>query len=223
MATVLILSRDTAVFETLSPLLKEAGFAVTNLSEPAGLPTLTVEEFPDIVLLDVPYLRPEEKTEAIDFCRRANLPTIALLHTKDLASGHAPTNIDDFLIKPANLHELIARVHQLMRRLRGRDGQQLLRVGDLLIDQSRYEVTLAGRRVILTFKEYELLRLLASAPGRVFKREELLTKIWEYDYFGGTRTVDVHIRRLRSKVEDAHHNFIETVWNVGYRIKDFEN
>jgi two-component system alkaline phosphatase synthesis response regulator PhoP len=223
MATVLILSRNSAVSATLSPPLKEAGYATAILSEPSELPALTVEEFPDIVLLDVPWLRQEEKTEAIDFCRSANLPILALLRTIDIASGHAPTNIDDFLIEPPNSHELITRVHQLIRRLRGRDGQQILRVGDLLIDQSRYEVTLAGRKVILTFKEYELLRLLASAPGRVFKREELLTKIWEYDYFGGTRTVDVHIRRLRSKVEDAHHNFIETVWNVGYRIKDSEN
>lgn len=223
MATVLILSRDNALFETLSLPLKAAGFATSTILEPSQLPVLTVEEFPDIVLLDISLLRPEEKAEAIEFCRSAKLPTLALLRTTDISSGHVPAGIDDFLIGPPNPSELVARVHQLIRRLRGRDGQQVLRIGDLLIDQSRYEVTLAGRRVILTFKEYELLRLLASTPGRVFKREELLSKIWEYDYFGGTRTVDVHIRRLRSKVEDAHHHFIETIWNVGYRLKDSEN
>ena len=88
-----------------------------------------------------------------------------------------------------------------------------------MIDQTRYEVTVSGHRVLLTFKEYELLRLLAQNPGRVFSREELLSRVWGYEYFGGTRTVDVHVRRLRSKVQDANHTFIETVWNVGYRFK----
>ena len=75
-----------------------------------------------------------------------------------------------------------------------------------------------GRKVLLTYKEYQLLVLLASTPGRVYTRDNLLSQVWGYDYFGGTRTVDVHIRRLRSKIEDASHSFIETIWNVGYRF-----
>ncbi len=81
-------------------------------------------------------------------------------------------------------------------------------------------MSLGERRIDLTFKEYELLRLMASHPGRVFTREALLNEVWGYHYFGGTRTVDVHIRRLRSKIEDSDHAFIETVWQVGYRLKD---
>ena len=81
-------------------------------------------------------------------------------------------------------------------------------------------MTIRGDRVSLTFKEYELLKLLAENPGRVFSRYALLNQIWGYEYFGGTRTVDVHIRRLRSKIEDAEHNFIETIWNVGYRFRE---
>ena len=73
---------------------------------------------------------------------------------------------------------------------------------------------------MLTKKQYELLKLLAENPGRVFSRDALLNQIWGYEYFGGTRTVDVHIRRLRSKIEDADHNFIETIWNVGYRFRE---
>ena len=72
----------------------------------------------------------------------------------------------------------------------------------------------------LRFKEYELLLLIASSPGRVYTREALLNLVWGYDYLGGTRTVDVHVRRLRSKIEDANHSFIETVWNIGYRFRD---
>ena len=79
-----------------------------------------------------------------------------------------------------------------------------------------------GRRVSLRFKEYELLLLMAANPGRVYSREVLLNRIWGYEYLGGTRTVDVHIRRLRSKIEDTGHRFIETVWQVGYRFRDVE-
>jgi two-component system alkaline phosphatase synthesis response regulator PhoP len=99
------------------------------------------------------------------------------------------------------------------------DGS-IIRVGDLQIDTSSYEVTIQGRRIGLRFKEYELLKLLAENPGRVFSRDALLNQIWGYEYFGGTRTVDVHIRRLRSKLEDVEHNFIETIWNVGYRFRE---
>ncbi|MQG38045.1 MAG: response regulator transcription factor [SAR202 cluster bacterium] len=94
--------------------------------------------------------------------------------------------------------------------------------GDLVIDCDRYEVTLKGLKVDLTYKEYELLKYLASNPGRVFTRESLLRSVWEYDYFGGTRTVDVHIRRLRSKINDVANHFIETQWNVGYRFRSMD-
>ena len=114
----------------------------------------------------------------------------------------------------------MARLRWLLgRQRRNPDSPDLIRAGDLVINPERYEVFLDGKTVLLTFKEYQLLKLLASNPGRVFKREVLMNQVWEYDYFGGTRTVDVHIRRLRSKIEDATHTFIETVWNVGYRFK----
>ena len=107
----------------------------------------------------------------------------------------------------------------LFRSVSGPSGPTLLKVGDLSIDQERYVVTVAGRRVALTYKEFQLLVLLASNPGRVYTREALLSQIWGYDYLGGTRTVDVHIRRLRSKVESPGRSFVETIWNVGYRFK----
>ena len=99
------------------------------------------------------------------------------------------------------------------------DAPGVIRVGDLVIDTNRYDVFVAGRPVLLTFKEYELLKLLASHPRRVFTREALLEQVWGYEYFGGTRTVDVHVRRLRSKTDDTTHTFIDTVWNVGYRFR----
>ena len=95
--------------------------------------------------------------------------------------------------------------------------------GELSINPANYEVFIKGQRATLRFKEYELLLLLASNPGRVFDRGTILNQIWGYDYFGGTRTVDVHIRRLRSKIETSPDNpYIETIWNVGYRFRPIE-
>ena len=88
-----------------------------------------------------------------------------------------------------------------------------------MIDLAKREVTVDGKLVELTFKEYELLKFLASNRGRVYTREALLNRVWGYDYYGGDRTIDVHVRRLRSKIEDSKHSFIETVRNISYRFK----
>jgi len=94
-----------------------------------------------------------------------------------------------------------------------------VKYGDLVMDLANYTVHISGRPVELTYKEYELLRFLATNRGRVFTRETLLSKVWGYDFYGGARTVDVHVRRLRAKIEDRHTPFIETVRNVGYRFR----
>ena len=110
-----------------------------------------------------------------------------------------------------------------MKRLLRKTSQaerRTIRCGDLAIDLAKYEVSVGGRPVILTFKEYELLKFLASNAGRVFTREALLNKVWGYDYYGGDRTVDVHITRLRSKIENLSNIFIETVRNIGYRLRE---
>ena len=100
-----------------------------------------------------------------------------------------------------------------------KDNDEVLTCDGLRMDMATCEVTIDGRIIELTFKEYEVLKLLLNNRGRVFTRDVLLNKIWGYDYYGGDRTVDVHMRRLRSKIEDATHTFIETVRNVGYRFK----
>jgi len=99
------------------------------------------------------------------------------------------------------------------------DTGELIKCDGLVIDLAKCEVTMGCKVVELTFKEYELLKFLASNRGRVYTREALLDKVWGYDYYGGDRTVDVHIRRLRSKIEDSKHTFIETVRNIGYRFR----
>lgn len=146
------------------------------------------------------------------------LPVIALLPAEFLKEPTNDLNVDDFLVEPYHSEELILRIRRLLNKKRRRGD--LITSGDLEIDTSRYEVSIASKSVTLTFKEYELLKFLASKPGRVFTRQILLDSIWGYDYYGGDRTVDVTIRRLRSKIEDSTHTYIETVRNIGYKFRD---
>ena len=128
-------------------------------------------------------------------------------------------NIDDFVITPCDVTELVLRIKRLLQKTNNTDSSEQIRYADLIIDLAKCEVSVGNRLVVLTFREYELLKFLASNRGRVYTREALLNKVWGHDYYGGDRTVDVHIRRLRSKIEDSSQNFIETVRNIGYRFK----
>ncbi len=175
---------------------------------------------PDAVLLAPSLLNTPQAREVVALCRQQQVPVLSVVPAQRVADFDPATNATDFILYPFRPGELTARVGQAVVKTRGIPSHKTIRVGDLLIDTERYEVTVAGRKVLLTFKEYQLLTLLASNPGRVYTREALLSQIWGYDYFGGMRTVDVHVRRLRSKIEDANHVFIETVWNVGYRFKE---
>ena len=174
---------------------------------------------PDAVLLDMSSLEHSDARRLVEECRDRKLPVLAAVPREAITDYDPSLNPDEMLVGHVSEGELAARVEQAMFRVSGPPGPQLLKIGDLSIDQERYEVTVAGRRVALTYKEFQLLVLLASNPGRVYTREALLSQIWGYDYLGGTRTVDVHIRRLRSKVESPGRSFVETIWNVGYRFK----
>ena len=179
----------------------------------------TAFEALDALLLDVV----EEDRPAVEDLARSNgnAPgaVIAAISPEILRAPALTIATDDVIVVPWRPGELTVRVRRLIGRAGPRDEPGVIRADDLVIDSNRYDVFLAGKAVFLTFKEYELLKLLAANRGRVYSREALLEQIWGYQYFGGTRTVDVHIRRLRSKIEDATHTFIDTVWNVGYRFR----
>ena len=174
---------------------------------------------PDAVLLDLCSLEDRNARRLVELCHDRRLPVLAAV-SREAVTGYEPSlNADEMVVWPVSEGELTARVKQAMYRVSGPAGPKMLTAGDLSIDLERYDVTVAGRRVSLTYKEFQLLVLLASNPGRVYTREALLSQIWGYDYLGGTRTVDVHIRRLRSKVESPGRSFVETIWNVGYKFK----
>ncbi|MDE2900720.1 MAG: response regulator transcription factor, partial [Chloroflexota bacterium] len=205
MPSVLMVSRDGRAAETLMLAFPRGEFNTSATPDPGALDALPMDKTPDVVLLDAVGFTRTEADETFELCRRLRLPVMALVTERELQDYDIARGADDFALKPPNPTELALRVTQLLRRLRGREGSETIHSDDLVIDQSRYEVTLSGHRVLLTFKEYELLRLLASNPGRVFSREELLSRGWGYEYLGGTPTVAVHLRPRRRQVEDANH------------------
>ena len=148
------------------------------------------------------------------------IPLIALVSREKLNSLDSSTSMDDFVVKPWEATEVTTRIKRILRQKESIDSEDIIRCGDLVIDSAKCEVSLGGKPIILTFKEYQLLKFLANSKGKVFTREALLNKVWGWDYYGGDRTVDVHIRRLRSKIEDINHSFIETIRNIGYRFTE---
>lgn len=180
------------------------------------------EQPPDIILVDLnDTLYGSELWQLPRRIKQAfNIPVMGLLPRKSVRYIDGNLGLDDFVICSCDADEIAARAKLVLWQRTDLHSGELIKSGDLLIDLSKCEVTISGRVIPLTFKEYELLKLMASNAGRVFSRETLLDKIWGYDYYGGDRTVDVHIRRLRSKIEDSSHTFIETVRNVGYRFRE---
>ena len=221
MFRVFIIGDATEQIRELSLELVQKGFACSITPNDENAIEQVTEQAPDLMLIAVDgspaTLRTRDLAHRIKQEKR--LPIIALLSREALGSLDSATSIDDFVIEPWDASEVAARAKRTLQRTRNIDGKKLINCGDLVIDLGRCEVCIDGRAVVLTFREYELLRFLASNTGMVFTREALLDKVWGYDYYGGDRTVDVHIRRLRSKIEDANHAFIETVRNIGYRFR----
>jgi DNA-binding response OmpR family regulator len=147
-------------------------------------------------------------------------PVVLIVTEGGLAAVTAEWGIDDVLLDTAGPAEVEARLRLATGRMQvvQDDSPMEIRNGDLSVDEATYSAKLKGRVLDLTFKEFELIKYLAQHPGRVFTRAQLLQEVWGYDYFGGTRTVDVHVRRLRAKLGPEHEQLIGTVRNVGYRF-----
>ena len=220
---VLVIAREDPSTLKLISGLSGGGFHPLLATTIIRALKLCETESPSIVVLDfsLPLHTDMQLKEFAKNCKgNLHVPLIALLSVDKMANFDFTLGADDIMSAPPEATEALARIKQLLAKSHVHVSKNVLSFGDLVIDTDRYEVSLAGESVELTFKEYELLKFLAVSPGRVFTREVMLNKVWGYDYFGGTRTVDVHVRRLRSKIEDAGHTFIDTVRNVGYRFKD---
>lgn len=225
---ILIIEDEEHIVELIKFNLENNGYKVSfALDGQKGLELIENEQ-PDLVLLDLML----PKVDGIDICNRVknnkNLKDIPIIMLT-AKSGETDKIIgleigaDDYITKPFSVRELLARIKVILRRYHKTKDVNLegsLSVDDLVIDIDKHEVSREGHVFELTLKEFELLRILALNKGRVLSRSYLLDEIWGYDYFGETRTVDVHIRHLRSKIEEGSgKKYIETVRGVGYKIK----
>ena len=221
---ILVVDDDKNICELLRLYLVKEGYNVTMVHDGGAALAEFDKLHPDLVLLDVmmPVM------DGWEVCRKLrakdNTPIIMLTakgETYDKVLG-LELGADDYIVKPFDAKEVTARIKAVLRRSRPKTAQALLRSGTLTLDPAEHIVTADGARVELTYKEFELLRLFLSHPGMAFTRDQLMEKVWDVDYCGETRTVDMHIRTLRQKLgENGEH--IETVRGVGYRWEAEKN
>jgi two-component system alkaline phosphatase synthesis response regulator PhoP len=216
---VLILARENEIIAELMKGLARKSHVCTLVSSEEELASSGPA---DILLIEAGNgLAGSSLSDLILRIRRDRLIFIILLVDKEILDEvKDEPDVQDFILKPYNPDEVSVRIERVLKKNRPREeSAEYIRAGDLAIDLRQCEVTIAGKVIDLTFTEYELLKFLVRQNDRVLTREVLLNEVWGYDYFGGDRTVDVHIRRLRSKIEDATHSFIDTVRGIGYRFR----
>ena len=220
MFRLLMISENSEHVKELSLGLAERGFlcSIASADDSSLKDVSTVSA--DLVVVAVDGAAPGSEVRQLP--RRikegTRLPVVTLLSSKNLDVLDSVADVDDFVMEPWDAAELIARVKRILYRRTDSKGKDIVCSSGVEIDLARCEVSFRGRLVDLTFREYELLKFLVSNKGRVFSRDALLDKVWGYDFYGGDRTVDVHIRRLRSKLDES--DCIETVRNIGYRFRE---
>lgn len=216
MRTVFLVTRHPDVAR-LGPGLERAGLSAPVVS-PDKLAEDEITATADVVVLDLRDVPAGAFNILASTYAEEGVVLVALVAPEQSERITVDLQVDDFVVLPGSAAELARRIERALWRRHGIDSENFVHCGALTLDLSNYRVMVSGEPVVMTFKEYELLRFLAMNTGRVFTREQLLNRVWGYDYFGGARTVDVHIRRIRAKIEIHGHSFIETVRNVGYRL-----
>lgn len=226
---ILVVDDELHIIELVRFNLENSGFIVLEATNGQKALEIARQEKPDLILLDLmlPII------DGYEVCKllRKNSSTqdiaIIMLTAK---SGEADKILgfkmgaDDYITKPFSVRELVARVRAVLRRSETeKDNSSVIEAGDIVLDVDKHEVTVRGMRRDFTPKQFELLKILLSNPGKVFSREYLLQHVWGYNYLDDTRTVDVHIRHLRQKIEKDSQNpmYIETIRGVGYKFNKF--
>jgi DNA-binding response OmpR family regulator len=219
--TVLLLSDQAGDVKDVLRAFPIAPYRLVTLPLKGTAPEDLIEIHPEVLLIDGTgdIDAAEDATRSLSMAWEIGLPPIIVVVDENGASRFRfEVGADDFLLTNASMAEISARLALLSRRTGRSDQEAVIKVGDLTVNPDNYQVYVRGRPLDLTYKEFELLKFLAQRPGRVCDRDLLLREVWGYDYYGGTRTVDVHIRRLRAKLGAEHETLIETIRNVGYRL-----
>ena len=223
MYKALIIAKDAREIRELHSGLTRMGFACSIADDSSNFSEELISQACDVLFVDIDgspaFAQAESMLEQLRELRTTkHIPAIALISGEGLGRLDSNLAIDDFVVKPWNLAEVATRAKRVIKQTNNVQNRDLMKCGDLVMDIGKCEVSIDGKLLALTFKEYELLKFLAKNKGKVFTREALLNEVWGYDYYGGDRTVDVHIRRLRSKLNDPNNNYIRTVRNIGYRF-----
>ncbi len=221
---IYLLEDDSDIRELVAYALTNSGLEAMGFERPSAFRAALAERLPELVILDI--MLPEEDgmqvlRELREHPRTARLPVMMLTAKSseyDKVIG-LDGGADDYLTKPFGMMELVSRVRALLRRAAASQPGQILHSGAITLDAASFTVFAGNEKIPLTRKEFELLHLFLSHPSQVFTRDQLLSRIWGYDYDGESRTVDVHIRSLRQKLGAAGEQ-IETVRGVGYRLGD---
>ncbi len=224
MATTILLLSDAVVdVRELLPQFPVSPYLVSHAPLKATRPEDLIPIHPDLLLIDATtdIETAEDATRRLSLAWETGLPPILVVVDDDsIGRFRYEVGADDLLMRSASTGEISARLALAARRAGRGEEATVIKVGDLTVNPDNYQVYVRGNPLDLTYKEFELLRFLAEHPGRVFTRAKLLQEVWGYDFYGGTRTVDVHVRRLRAKLGPAHEYLIETVRGVGYRAVD---
>ena len=222
---ILIVEDEANIRELLRLYLEREGYAVIEAENGVEGIKLWKSEKPDMLLLDVMMPVMDGWAVCKEIRAESDVPIIMLTakgETADRVSG-LEMGADDYIVKPLEMPEVIARVRAVFRRMAPDDAPEKLSFDNLVIDKQAYDLVIKGKRVDAPPKEIELLYYLASSPNRVFTRAQLLDEVWGFDYFGDTRTVDVHVKRLREKLEGVSDKWeLKTVWGVGYKFETKE-
>ncbi len=223
---VLVVDDEKTLVKALSFNLEKEGFRVEQAYDGEEALQKVFDLKPDIVVLDL--MLPE--VDGFDVCRRIRkkleVPIIMLTaRSEDIDKVLGlELGADDYLTKPFNSRELVARIKAILRRstVREEEAKKLIKVGNLQVDLLQHRARIGDQDINLTSKEFALLSFLAMNAGNVYSREQLLEQVWGYDYYGDVRTVDVHIRHLREKIErdPGNPDLLITVWGIGYKIRE---
>lgn len=219
---ILVIDDDINICELIRLYLEKEGYDVKTVNDGTKALKEFTEYAPSLVLLDIMLPGKDGWTVCGEIRKLSNIPIIMLTakgETFDKVLG-LELGADDYIVKPFETKELIARIKAVLRRYENKEVLQEIVYPNLVINKSDYTLRVNGKNVEVPPKELELIFHLATNPNKVFTRDQLLEQVWGFDFFGDSRTVDVHVKRLREKLENTNQNWqLKTVWGVGYKFE----